>query len=1163
MRFFPGNKTVLGFSLSIVLILFIGISSYLTINKYDDNSFWVNHTFQVIGSIDELDRQIVTVENAGRAYVLSGDERFLVTFSGSSQRVEYLLDHLHELTIDNLPQTLRIDSMRVVVADRLQDARKKDQIRQKGTTADVIQQTDMEHSRELTEKMNTLIAEMRNEERRLLVNRDEKMNRSRDFAFTADWIGTAISLFVVLVLMWYIAKTFNERREAEEKLKTTNISLEKVSAENKRRNWILSGSNELNAQLRGEMSLDVLARQVITELCSYVGAPVGAFYLMDDAQTGLTLLGTFAYAPEDVPHKKIALGEGLVGQAAFEKRVLTLTDIPDNYMPIRSGLGGMSPRHILAIPVGHEKGVKAVLELATTEAIGDERLEFLQFVVKDIGIAIESTQSRERVNALNGQLQEQAEALQLQQEELQASNEELIRQSEQLQASEEELKVQQEELQQTNAELEEKAQQLKLNNDELEVARLEIMNKATEVERNSRYKSEFLANMSHELRTPLNSILILAKLLSDNKGANLTDKQVEYASVMYKSGQDLLTLINDVLDLSKIEAGKTNVSIAPVTLSAIRADIAGMFREVASSKKINFTTNVDPGCPVEVYTDKDRIEQIIRNLLSNAFKFTHEGGRVRLHVEQVNPRTVSLRNEHLLSNAQVLAFHVSDNGIGIPRSKQDIIFEAFQQADGSTNRKYGGTGLGLSISRQLAAMLGGELRLESTEGEGSTFTLYLPVVHSAGTEPPIQAEGPKGVWQASGMDAIADRETAENHEALLKASRIMLVVEDDPIFAGILRDFAREKGYEVAWASRGDQAVAYARRYHPSAILLDVQLPVLDGWAVLRLLKADADTRNIPVHIVSGHDNRQKGLELGAINFLLKPLSKKDLDNVFTDISTGDDAAIKKVLIVEDDPIQQEHLDRVLREKERNIICVTAGTGTQAMKRIGEDAYDCIILDLTLPDMSGFALLEHLEGIRLPKATKIIVYTSKDIAREEETRLRRFTDTIVLKSGRSHERLLDEVTLFLHKIEEKTGSAAAAPYWPGQAVDDTLKGKKVLLVDDDIRNVFALSATLQSQGLDIVAASDGREGLEKLAQNPDTNIVLMDIMMPEMDGYEAMRRIREDPKMRKLPIIALTAKAMKDDREKCMEAGASDYITKPVDTDQLLSLMRVWLYNSL
>jgi CheY-like chemotaxis protein len=558
-----------------------------------------------------------------------------------------------------------------------------------------------------------------------------------------------------------------------------------------------------------------------------------------------------------------------------------------------------------------------------------------------------------------------------------------------------------------------------------------------------------------------------------------------------------------------------------------------------------------------LYTDKDRLGQILRNLLSNAFKFTHEGGRVRLHVNSVNPRTLPLKNEALMGSGQILAFQVIDNGIGIARNKQDVIFEAFRQADGSTNRKYGGTGLGLSISRQLAAMLGGEIRLESAEGEGSTFTLYLPIVHTAPQE--------NVAFEQTSYTAAAppfNDEQPANHETLIRSGRTLLIVEDDAVFGPILEDFAHSRGYEALLATRGDAALHYAKTYRPAAILLDIQLPVVDGWTVLKRLKADPDTRGIPVHIISGNDNREKGIELGAINFVHKPLGKDDLDGVFSAIALHQNPSIKKVLIVEDDAVQQEYLDRILREKERDIVLVTAGTGAQAIKRVGEDVYDCIILDLTLPDMSGFSLLEHLEQTGLPATTKVIVHTSKDLDRTEEMRLRRFTDTIVLKSGRSNERLLDEVALFLHKIEEKTGKATGA-FWAAQEADDVLRGKRVLLVDDDMRNVFALSATLQAHGLDVVVAGDGKEGLESLQANPGIQIVLMDIMMPEMDGYEAMRRIRGIKALENLPIIALTAKAMKDDREKCIAAGASDYITKPVDIDQLLSLMRVWLYNSL
>jgi signal transduction histidine kinase/DNA-binding response OmpR family regulator/CHASE3 domain sensor protein len=1159
MKFLPANKTLFGFSLSIILILFIGVSSYLTIQQYDENSAWVNHTYQVLNDIDELERQVTSAENAGRAYVLSGDDQFLVFYSGASQRIEYLTDRIREETIDNAGQTVRVDSLRPVLAARLQDTRKKVQIRQRGTLADVLSQTDMNQTIDLQERVNFLVTELRNEEQKLLETRNNKMNSSKTGAVATDVGGTVVSLLVVLVLLWYITRTFSERELARARLQESNISLERVSGENERRNWLLTGAAELNARIRGEKTLAALGQEVISELCARMEAQVGALYVMDEDTHTLQLTGSFSYPLPPGPAPAFALKEGLVGQVAFENKPFVLRDVPADYLPVRSGLGGMPPRFVYAWPIYHEEGVMAVVEMASAEPFTGKQEEYLHLVARDIAVAIRMTHSRNRMNVLNDRLQKQAEELQLQQEELQASNEELTRQSEQLQGSEEELRVQQEELLQANLQLEERAQQLKENVDALEMARLEIMNKAEEVERNSRYKSEFLANMSHELRTPLNSILILAKLLSENKDTNLSDKQVEYTNVIYKSGQDLLTLINDVLDLSKIEAGKTRVSVSAVPVSQVRTDLVSLFKEVAQAANIQFTTQIDPHCPKELYTDKDRLEQVLRNLLSNAFKFTQEGGRVRLHITAINPRTISLRSEQLLASSQVLAFHVNDNGIGIPRNKQDVIFEAFRQADGSTNRKYGGTGLGLSISRQLAVMLGGELKLESTEGEGSTFTLYLPVVHTPQPEsfhPDLEYEQPIG-------SGVFTAEDPANHETLLKGGRTLLIVEDDPTFSAILQGFAKERGYETALATRGDAALQYAKAYQPSAILLDIQLPVMDGWTVLRRLKADPDTRNIPVHVISGHENREKGMELGAINFVHKPLGRDDLNSVFGAISLHSNPSIKKVLIVEDDQVQQEHLDRVLREKERDIVCVTANSGGQAIKRVSEDTYDCIIVDLTLPDMSGFVLLEHLSDIGLPSSTKVIVHTSKDLDRDDEMRLRRFTDTIVLKNGRSHERLLDEVALFLHKVEERTGRGTPQPLWSVQSGDDVLRGKKVLLVDDDMRNVFALSATLQAHGLEVVVAGDGREGIERLGDTVGIQIVLMDIMMPEMDGYEAMRRIREDKRLDKLPIIALTAKAMKEDREKCIEAGASDYITKPVDIDQLLSLMRVWLYNSL
>jgi len=1089
MRFIIANKTLLGFSVSILLIIIVGASAYFTISKYDENTSWVNHTYEVIQNIDDLDKQVLSMENSGRAYILTGDETNLIPFEVADHKTGYLVDRIQTLTADNLSQQRRIEALRPLLSERLQLLREGVELRKKLPALDPLVQTPLVRGRELGARLDRVLTSMRDDEMFLLAERNTKMDKSKEYAIYTDEGGTLIALIVVLVLLWYITKTFQERLKAEEKLKESNISLAEVSAENQRRNWILSGASELNGRLRGEMSLEELAQQTIETLCTYIDAKAGAFYLMNEERTALTLAGSFALSYE--APMEVSLKEGLIGQAAYDEKTLSLSEVPGDYFPIRSGLGEATPRHIIVMPIRHEEGVKGVIELATLDVIPERSMDFLDFVSKDISVAIHTAESRNRLNLLNDRLQKQANELQLQQEELQAGNEELIRQSEQLQASEEELKAQQEELQRTN-----------------------------------RYKSEFLANMSHELRTPLNSILILAKILSENKEVNLTSKQVEYAKVIHKSGQDLLTLINAVLDLTKIESGKTTLSIGRVSLEETRMDMEALFREVASAGKIQYITRIEPGCPPEINTDKVRLEQILRNLLSNAFKFTGEKGKIELHIA-----ATPLQGG--------IAFYVRDNGIGIPKDKQELIFQAFRQADGSTNRKFGGTGLGLSISRQLAAMLGGEIRVESEIDKGSTFSLYLPVQYF------------------SSFGEVAAEEPGE--PVALSGARTLLIAEDDPIFAGIIREFAVEKGYEVIVAARGDLVVPYTLQYRPLAILLDIQLPNVDGWTLLEQLKANPSTKHIPVHVISGSPNREKGISMGAIDFLNKPLGVEDIESLIGSLSRYPSPSVRKVLIVEDDRLQSEQLEKVLGE--RGISTLSASDGRQAIQFLHEDVFDCVILDLTLPDMSGFSLLEHMEQLHILPMTKVIIHTAREVNRDDEIRLRRFTDTIILKEGRSQERLLNEIALFLHRVNEKKFPSGPTYRQPASHSDDLLKNKKVLLVEDDMRNVFALSATLRTHGLEVVIAADGHEALHQLGENPDTQLVLMDIMMPEMDGYEAMRQIRKDKKYKALPVIALTAKAMKEDREKCMEAGASDYITKPVDVDQLLSLIRVWLYN--
>jgi CheY-like chemotaxis protein/signal transduction histidine kinase len=777
--------------------------------------------------------------------------------------------------------------------------------------------------------------------------------------------------------------------------------------------------------------------------------------------------------------------------------------------------------------------------------------------------------------SLAQELQSQSEELQTQQEELQQRNEELEETAATLRASEELLQQQQEELQGTNEELEEKARQLEeqnvrieIKNEEIELARSALEEKAEQLALSSKYKSEFLANMSHELRTPLNSLLILAKLLGDNPDGNLTQKQVEFSSTIHSAGSDLLDLINDILDLSKVEAGKMDLTATEIPLTELRERIERAFQPVAEQKRIGFEVTVSgANVPPTIVTDPQRLEQILRNLLSNAFKFTDEGGvAMTITAGPVGDRYM---NEQLNHADSVLAFVVSDTGIGIPHDKLRLIFEAFQQADGTTSRRYGGTGLGLSISREIAVLLGGEIRVESTLGKGSSFTLYLPATYAPpvgrGPAPPALPATTNGDLTTEPVvdfdsSLLLPSEVADDRDQLGDGDRVVLVVEDDAAFARTVQEVARERGFKTLVALRGDTGLALAHEYKPDAIVLDLKLPVIDGGVLLERLKHHPATRHIPVHIVSSGDGRQQALQAGAVAFLEKPVAREGLEEAFASIASFIDRGVRNLLVVEDDEDQRKAIVELVGVGD-DVNVVAVGSTDEALAALESTTFDCMVLDLKLPGKGGFSLLERVKKSEEHRAVPVIVYTGKDLTRQEETRLRKYAETIIVKDVRSPERLLDETALFLHRVESHLPPERRRVLEQLHSADAVFQGRKILIVDDDVRNVFALAAVLEGYGMEVLYGENGHEGLAKLAEHPDVDLVLMDVMMPELDGYETTRAVREQDRFKKLPIIALTAKAMKGDREKSIEAGASDYITKPVDTDQLLSLMRVWLYQ--
>ncbi|MDB9510767.1 HAMP domain-containing protein [Kamptonema animale CS-326] len=1003
----------------------------------------------------------------------------------------------------------------------------------------------------------------------------------------------AIAEVAIAVTKGDLTRSISVAAEGEVAIVKDNINqmianLRETTQKNTEQDWLKTNLAKFTRMLQGQRDLETVSKLILSELTPLVSAQHGVFFMMDSMEHDpfLKLLSTYAYRERKNLGNKFNLGEGLVGQCALEKERILLTEVPDNYVKISSGLGESTPLNVVVLPVLFEGQVTAVIELASFRRFSEIHLTFLDQLTESIAIVLNTIAASMRTEELLKQSQSLAEELQAQQKELTETNKRLEQQAQSLRASEELLKSQQEELQQTNEELEEKAELLALQNQEverknreIEQARRSLEEKAEQLALTSKYKSEFLANMSHELRTPLNSLLILARLLSENTDGNLTLKQVDYTRTIYSAGTDLLGLINDILDLAKIESGTMSVEIEQVLFTDLRDHLDRTFRQVAQDKKLSFLIELGGAVPKGLYTDAKRLQQVLKNLLSNAFKFT-ERGEVKLSVE-VAREGWSLEIETLTNSATVLAFSVSDTGIGISPEKHRVIFEAFQQADGSTSRKYGGTGLGLSISREIANLLGGEIQLTSHPGEGSTFTLYLPqtyqesrmmnnrtlgandrqtaqlpsanyslspVISSAATSPNFQLPAPYPSPSISD-----DRENIEDGD------RVLLIIEDDVNFARILLDMAREHDFKGLVALRSDIGLVMAREFKPTAIMLDLNLPVMDGWTVLDRLKHDPNTRHIPVHIVSVEEGRQRGLQLGAIAYLQKPVSSEALSKALTDIKGFVERQVKNLLVVEDDETQRFSIIDLIGNHDVNTTAV--GSGAEALTILNSGHFDCIVMDLGLPDMSGFELIELIKQDANLKSLPIIIYTGKELSRAEEIQLKRMAETIIIKDVRSPERLLDETALFLHRVQANLPEPKRQMLEQLYQTDSTLIGKKVLIVDDDVRNIFALTSMLERHQMQVMYAENGRDGITVLQNSPEIDIVLMDVMMPEMDGYETMQAIRNIPQFGSLPMIALTAKAMKGDREKCIDAGASDYITKPVDTEQLISLLRVWLYR--
>ncbi len=1213
-RFKIGTRIGAGFAVGLAILALLGAVAYRTTSELIRNAEREKETYQILGYLTELEAEVTNAETGQRGYLITGQPQYLEPYNGALAAIEETYGALRLLQADNPRLQESLADLGPLIEARLGRLREGIQRRNTGglPAAQAFMLTG--EGRQLMEALRDRIDEIRQQEQAMLEERSAQAQQSAQQTTRTIAYGIPASFLLISLVGWWLSRNISrplrDLSNTAEQLAAGNLAialpasaaqdeagiltrtfsqmvtnLRKTIRVNEEQRWLKSNLADLSQQLQGQRSLESLAHRVLTYVAPLVEAQQGDLYVLDsDSEPPrLKLLSSYAYQERKHLANEFELGEGLVGQCALEQQRIVLTQVPGDYIRIRSGLGDAPPVTIVVLPLLFEQEVMGVLELAALQPFDPLQITFLEEASAVAGVMINAIASYLQTQQLLEESQVLTEELRQQQEELLQSNQLLEERTQSLQESEltlqqqqEELQQSNEELQQLNEELEEKAelletqkQQVERKNQEVEQARQALENQARQLAQSSQYKSEFLANMSHELRTPLNSLLILAKMLGDNGDGNLTAKQVEYSRTIHSAGADLLSLINDILDMAKIESGTMEVAVEALPFSAIQFELDRTFQPTAANKGLQLEFHLDDDLPDTLATDPRRLQQILKNLLSNAIKFTERGGvTVRIYP----------------AAAGRVAFAVSDTGIGIAPDQQQTIFGAFQQADGTTSRKYGGTGLGLSISQQLAELLGGAIDLHSEPNQGSTFTLYLPLRYGAAGSAGGQVTGshragqqyPRPFAPAEITVAAVASSPAEFAIAPLPASLeddrdrllpqepgrhapVLLVIEDDLNFAHILLDMARDQGFKVLIALTGQGGLALAQRYVPNAISLDLHLPDMAGLAVLEQLKGDPATRHIPVHVMTVNDRQQQEFQIGAIAHIQKPVASEILTQTLIDIKQFVERRVRYLLVVEDDPVQAQSIIELIGGGD--VTSTAVHTGAAALEMLRSQPCDCIVLDLGLPDMNGFDLIEQIKQDSTLARLPIIVYTGKDLTEAEASQLRRLAETIIIKDVRSPERLLDETALFLHRVQADLPTPQQEILGRLQHSDPALAGKKVLLVDDDVRNIFALTSLLEQYGMAVVFAENGREGITTLQANPDVGIVLMDVMMPDLDGYETTRQIRQIDQFKSLPIIALTAKAMQGDREKCIEAGASDYITKPVDTEQLLTLLRLWLYQ--
>ncbi|WP_449433722.1 response regulator [Pseudomonas putida] len=1103
---------------------------------------WVEHTDRVIGNANETVKLSIDMETGMRGFLITGDERFLDPYEAAKPSIFSSLQSLRGMVEDNPQQVDRID--RLIALQQAWNVFGNNMIELRRNQGEYQALIGNGRGKRLTDEIRKEFEDLVSTEQQLRMARNETVSTVT---------MTAISAFVLFIIGLTALLAYLGRRDlmALSNSYDENLQAQQRSAERlEHQAWLRNGQTQLAQQVLGQLTLPMLGDNVLRFFAAYLGSVVGALYVRDEHGRLVRVASYGLDAEQQAREQVLGDHQGLLAQAIRAGHLLRLDNLPEDYYRLSSGLGSGLPRSALLMPAFDEGQINGVIELGFLRPLQERDDELLERIGANLGMSIESARYRQRLQEVLAETQQLNEELQVQQEELKTANEELEEQSRVLKESQAHLETQQAELEQTNEQLSERTDALDRKNDELSHAQEELQARAQDLQRSSKYKSEFLANMSHELRTPLNSSLILAKLLAENAEGNLSDEQVKFAESIYSAGNDLLNLINDILDIAKVEAGKLEVRPETTHIQRLVEGLRGMFLPLAGHKGLAFEVEVQAQVPASLFTDRQRLEQILKNLLSNAIKFT-EHGRVSLNIG--------------FEPGSGIVFAVHDTGIGIPADQQQAVFGAFHQVDGTSNRRYGGTGLGLSISRDLAHLLGGHINVASSPGQGSVFSLVMPERFLA-EEQAIEAPSPRPIVDAQPQAQQVAVPAAAKYPAATFAddrdrapcgNRCILVVEDEPNFARILFDLAHELGYSCLVAQAADEGFELAARYIPDAILLDMRLPDHSGLTVLQRLKEQAATRHIPVHIISVEDRVEAALHMGAIGYAVKPTSREQLKEVFARLEAKLTQKLKHILLVEDDDLQRESIARLIGDDDIEITAVALAQDALALLR--ENIYDCMIIDLKLPDMLGNELLKRMTAEDIRAFPPVIVYTGRNLTREEEADLLKYSRSIIIKGARSPERLLDEVTLFLHKVESQLSHERQRMLKTARSRDKVFEGRKILLVDDDVRNIFALTSALEHKGAIVEIGRNGREAIERLEQHADIDLVLMDVMMPEMDGFEATQLIRQQPRWRKLPIIAVTAKAMKDDQQRCLQAGANDYLAKPIDLDRLFSLIRVWL----